>query len=156
MSRFSWNRGPRAKKGHRKNSFLPLSLVFSKPCKATWLRKYPEAEERGGTGPSHFLPSCPPSLRALAPFVSFLFLCDSSLHVLPPFMSFDEADPVLLYLLGDFLSFVGAVHGASPPPPSLCVLPPFVSSIPLCPPSLCVLPPFVSFLPSCPSSLHIH
>ena len=82
-----------------------------------------------------FLPSCPP----------FLPSCPSSLRALPPFTSIDEAEPVLLYLLSDFISFVGAVHSASPPPPSLCVLPPFVSS----------LPPFVSFLPSCPSSLHV-
>ena len=45
------------------NSFLPLCLVFSKPCKAMRLGKYAEAEERGGTVLSHFLPSCPPSLR---------------------------------------------------------------------------------------------
>ena len=129
---------------------MPLCLVLSKPCKAMWLGKYPKAEERGGTGLSHFLPSCLSTLRVLPPFVSFLLLCDSSLCVLPPFMSIDEAEPVLLYLLGDFLTFVGAVHGASPPPPFLCVLPPFVSSLHLCPPSLRVLPPFMSFLPSCP------
>ena len=62
-------------------------------------------------------------------------------------MSINEAEPVLLYLLlGDFLSFVGAVHSASTPPPSLRVLPPFVSFLPSCPSSLCVcvLPPFMS------------
>jgi len=101
-----------------------------------WLEMYPEAEERGGTVLSHFLPSSLP-------------LCPSSL--------LDEAEPVLLYLIGDFLSFVGAVHSDSPPPPSLCVLlpcmsslPPFVSFLPLCPSSLHVLLPFMSFLPSCP------
>jgi hypothetical protein len=110
-----------------------------------WLGKYPEAEERGGIVLSHFLPSCPPSLR-----------------VLPPFMSIDEAEPILLYVLGDFFSFVRTVHSASPPPPSLCVLPPFVSSLPpfmsflpSCPSSLHVLPPFVSFFHPCPSSLRV-
>jgi hypothetical protein len=96
------------------------------------------------------------------PFVSSLPSCPPSLHVNHPFMSIDEAEPVLLYLLGDLLSFVGAVHSASPPHPSLCVLPPFVSSLPpfvsflpSCPSSLRVLPPFVSFFPLCPSSLHV-
>jgi hypothetical protein len=104
-----------------------------------WLGKYPEAEERGGAVLSHFLPSSPPSL-----------------HALPPFMSIDETEPVLLYLLGDFLSFVGAVHSASPPPPSLCVLPSFVLPfLPSCHSSLHVLPPFVSSLPLCPSSLRV-
>ena len=103
-------------------------------CKDMWLGKYPEAEERGGTGLSHFLSSCPPSLRlcVLPTFMSFLPSCPSSLCALPPFMSIDEAEPVLIYLLGNFLSFVGEVHGASPPPPCLHVLPPFVSSLPLC------------------------
>ena len=41
-------------------------------------------------------------------------------------------------------------------PPSLRVLPPFVSSLPSFLSSLCTFPPFVSFLPSCLSSLHVH
>jgi len=64
-------------------------------------------------------------------------------------MSIDEAEPVFLYSLSGFLSFVGAVHSASPPPPSLCVLPPLETSLPSCSPSLRVLPPFLSFLTSC-------
>ena len=107
-----------------------------------WLGKYPEAEERGGTvyNISSFVVSSLPS-------------CPSSLPVLPPCMSIDEAELVLLYLLlGNFLSIVEAVHSASPPPPSLHVLPLLVLSLPSCPPSFHVIPPFVSFLPSCPSS----
>ena len=40
-----------------------------------------EAEEKGGLGQSHVLPLCPPYLRVLPPFVSFLPSCPSSLHV---------------------------------------------------------------------------
>ena len=90
---------------------------------------------------SHFLPSCPPSLpvlspfmssplRVFPPFVSFLPVCPSSLHVLPPFMSIAEAEPVCLYLLSNFPSFVGVVHSASSPLPSCLILSIMKSSIP--------------------------
>ena len=57
-------------------------------------RKVPSGRrERCGTGLSHFLPSCPPSLRVLPPFVSFLPSCAFSLCVIPPFVSFLPSCP---------------------------------------------------------------
>ena len=77
----------------------------------------------------YFLPSCPPSLHVLPPFVSFLPLCPSSLRVLPPFLS---VFPSCLSMRQS-LSFstysaisslcVGAVHSASPPLPSHLISP---------------------------------
>ena len=61
-----------------------------------------------------------------------------------------------LILAGDFCIVSGRhlSHFIPLCPPSRCVPPPFVSSLPLCS-SLCVLPPFVSFFSLCPSSLFV-